>query len=57
VNHELVRPTDEDLTGKVTAQFTTEGALDGDGLKWKFFPARRHVAAAPLAGDHECLSA
>ena len=33
VNHESVRPTEEDLSGKIPTQFATEGALDGDGLK------------------------
>jgi hypothetical protein len=28
-------------------------ALDRNGLKWKFIPARGHIAAAPLAGDNE----
>src|SRR5580704_10112558 len=32
---ELVRSPEEHLSGKVTAQFATEGALNGDGLKGK----------------------
>jgi hypothetical protein len=55
VNHELVRPTEEDLSGKVTAQFATEGALNGDGLKGEIPNARWNVAAASLACDDEAF--
>jgi hypothetical protein len=53
VGDELVRPTEEDLGGKVPAQFAAERALDGDGLKWKVIPDSGHITAAPLAGDHK----
>jgi len=43
---EQVRPTEKDLRGQVPAQFTTERALDRDGLKWKVLSARWHIAAA-----------
>jgi len=46
---QLVRTTEEDLGGKVPAQLAAEGALDGDGLKWKVVPASGHIAAAFLA--------
>jgi hypothetical protein len=57
VNHKLVRATEEDLGGEVPVKFAAEWALDGDGLKRKFIPARRHIAAAPLARHHEGLAA
>jgi hypothetical protein len=57
VNDELVRPTEEDLRGQVPSQFAAQGALDGDGLKWKLIPARLHIAAASVAGDHEGFAA
>jgi len=50
---ELVGPTEEDFRGEVPAQFATERARNGDGLRWKVIPASGHVAAAPFAGDHE----
>jgi hypothetical protein len=53
----LVWPTEEDLTWQVPALFTAEGALDGDGLKWEFPQAGRHIAAALLAGDDEGFAA
>jgi hypothetical protein len=34
-----VRPTEEDLKGKVPAQFAAQGTLNGDGLERKFLPA------------------
>ncbi len=55
MNDELVGATEEDFGGEVSAQFAAEGTLDGDGLKGEFTPARRHVAAAFLAGHHEGL--
>lgn len=30
VNHELVKPTEEDFGGQVPTQFAAEGTLDGD---------------------------
>jgi hypothetical protein len=57
VGDELVRPTEEDLRGKIPAKFATEGALNGNGLKWKFLDAGRHIAAASLACHHEGLAA
>jgi hypothetical protein len=53
VNHELVRPTEEDLRWQVPAQLAAEGTLDGDRLKWELLDAGRHIAAASLAGDDE----
>jgi hypothetical protein len=53
VHHELVRSPEEDLSGKVTAQFGTEGALDRDRLEGEFPDAGWNVAAALLAGHHE----
>jgi len=50
---EWVRPTEEDLARQVPAQFAAERTLDADGLEGEFLTTRRHVAAAPLAGDHE----
>lgn len=50
---ELVWPTEEDLRGQVPAKFAAEGTLDRDRLEREFLPPRGHVAAAPLAGDHE----
>ena len=55
MNHELVRSPEEDFRGQVSAQLAAEGALDRDGLKRKFFPTGRHIAAASLAGHHEGL--
>jgi hypothetical protein len=49
----LVWPTEENFGGEVPAQFAAEGALDRDGLKRKFIPPGRHIAAAPLALDDE----
>jgi hypothetical protein len=54
---ECVWTTEEDLRWKVLAQFATERALDGDGLKRKFIPTGGHIATASLAGDHEGLAA
>jgi hypothetical protein len=53
----LVRATEEDFRGQVPAQFAAEGALNRDGLKRKFVPARWNVAAASLACDDEGLAA
>ena len=55
VNHELVRSPEEDLRWKVLAQFATEGALDGEGLKGELPDAGWNIAAALLAGHHEGL--
>ena len=55
VNHELVRSPEEDFSGKVKAQFTTEWALNGDGLKGELPDAGWNVAAASLACDDEAL--
>jgi len=55
LNHELVRPTEEDLGGEVPAKFATEGALNGNGLKGKLPDARWNIATASLACDHEAL--
>jgi hypothetical protein len=55
MGYRMVRPSEEDLSGKVTAQFATEGTLNGDGLKGKLCDARWNVAAAPLACDDETL--
>jgi len=52
---ELVRPTEEDLCGQIPSQLTAKAALNRYGLKRKFLPARRHVAAASLALHHEGL--
>jgi hypothetical protein len=49
----LVWSPEEDLGGQVPAQLAAQGALNGDGLKWKVVPARWDIAAAPLAGDDE----
>jgi hypothetical protein len=57
VNVELVRPTEEEFGRQVPTQFATEMALHGDGMKGKFPDAGWNVAAAPLAGHHECLAA
>jgi hypothetical protein len=56
VNHELVRSSEEDLRWQVPANFTTEGALNGDGLERKLHDAGWNVAAALLAGHHEGLA-
>jgi hypothetical protein len=53
MGYELVGASEEDFGRQVPKQFATEGALDGDGLKRKFFPTGRNVAAALLAGDDE----
>jgi hypothetical protein len=53
----LVRPTEEEFRGQIPPQFAAERALDGYGLKRKFIPTGGHIAAAPFAGDHECLAA
>jgi len=53
----LVWSPEEDLRGQVPAQFTAKWTLDGDRLKRKFIPARRHIAAASLASDDEGLAA
>ena len=52
---ELVGETEKSFEGQVPAQFATEGARNGNGLKWKFLDARRHIAAASLASDDEAL--
>jgi hypothetical protein len=57
VNHELVGASEEDLSGKVPAQFATKGALNGDGLKGEFPDAGWNIAAAPLACHDEGLAA
>jgi hypothetical protein len=57
VNHELVRPTEEDFRRQVPAQFAAQGTLDRDRLKGELHPARGHVAAAPLALHDEAFSA
>jgi hypothetical protein len=57
LNHQSVRPTEEDLGGKVPPQFAAKWTLDRDGLKWKFIPTRRHIAAAPFTGNNEGLAA
>jgi hypothetical protein len=54
---ELVWPTEKNLRGQVPAQFAAERAHHHNGLEWELLPARRHIAAAPLAGDYECLAA
>ena len=53
MGYELVGASEEDFGRQVPKQFATEGALDGDGLKRKFFPTGRHIAAASLAFHHE----
>jgi len=53
----LVRASEEDFRREVSAQFTTEWALDGDGLKWKIISASGHIAAAPLALHDEGFAA
>jgi len=57
VLYEIVRSPEEDLGRQVPTKFATQGALDRDGLKGKFIPARGHVAAALLAGHDEGLAA
>ena len=54
---ELVRPTEVDLGGQVSARLAAQSALDGDGLKLKFLPTGGHIAATPLAGDDEGFAA
>ena len=56
VNHELVRPTEEDLRGKVPPQFAAQGARDGDRLEGELLLPRGNIAAAPLAGHNEGLA-
>ena len=53
MNHELVRSPEEDLRGKVPAQFAAERTLDRDRLERELPDAGRHIAAAPFAGDDE----
>jgi hypothetical protein len=53
----LVRSPEEDLIGKVPAQFATERALDRDGLEREFPDAGWNVAAAPFAGNDEGFAA
>jgi hypothetical protein len=53
----LVRPTEVDLGGQVSARLAAQSALDGDGLKLKFLPTGGHIAATPLAGDDEGFAA
>jgi hypothetical protein len=55
VNHEIVWSPEEDLSGKVPAQFATEGALNRDGLKGELPDARSNIATASLASDDEAL--
>ena len=50
---ELVRSSEEYLGRQIPPQFTAKRTLDGDRLERELIPARRHIAAAPLAGDHE----
>jgi len=52
---QLVRLPEEDLRRQVPAQLSTEGTLDGDRLEGELIPARGHIAAAPLAGDHDAM--
>ena len=51
----MVRLPEEDLRRQVPAQLSTEGTLDGDRLEGELIPARGHIAAAPLAGDHDAM--
>jgi hypothetical protein len=53
----LVWPAEEDFGGQVPAQFAAQRAFDGDRLERELLPAGGHVAAAPLAGDHEDFAA
>ncbi len=57
MNHKLVRSSQKDLTRQIPPQFTAQRTLDSDGLKWKLFPARWHVATASLALHDEGLAA
>jgi hypothetical protein len=52
----LVRHTETDFVWPVLSEFTAEGTLDSDRLEGKFLPARRHIAAAQFAVDHEGLA-
>jgi hypothetical protein len=52
----LVRASEEDLRRQVPAQLAAQRAFDRDGLKRKFIPTGRHIAAAVLAGDDEGLA-
>ena len=53
---ELVRPTEEDLSGKVPPQFTAEGALDGDGLEREFLRPGGNSLVTVFAVDDELLA-
>jgi hypothetical protein len=48
--------SEEDFGWQVSPQFAAERALDVDGLEGELPDAGRHLAAAPLAGDHEGLA-
>jgi len=49
----MMRLAQKHLRGQVPAQFAAEGTLDRDRLERELPDAGRHIAAAPLAGDHE----
>jgi hypothetical protein len=55
-HHQLVGVSEEDFGWQVSPQFAAERALDVDGLEGELPDAGRHLAAAPLAGDHEGLA-
>jgi hypothetical protein len=57
LNHELVRPTEEDLARQVPPQFATEGAFNRDGLERELLPTGGNHSPASLARDNECLAA
>jgi hypothetical protein len=57
VNHEIVRPTEEDFARPVLPLLSTQRTLDGDRLKGELLPPGGHVAAAAFACHHERLAA
>jgi hypothetical protein len=54
---QLVGATEEDFARPVLPLLSTQRTLYGDRLEREFLQAGGHVAAAPLAGDHEGLAA
>jgi hypothetical protein len=49
----LVEAAKKDFARPILPQLAAEGARDGHRLEGELLPPRGHIAAAPLAGDHE----
>jgi hypothetical protein len=56
VRDELVGPAQEHLRRHILPPLATQRTLKNDGLKRELLQPGRHIAAAPLAGDHKKLA-